>query len=211
MKKFIFIPVVNHFDLLERAVKSLTPEIYDEYIIFNNSNSDIPENIFGEIAFGIMRPDIRMSFRDTQNTMRKYAVDNGYDYYSFMHNDGEVKNGADKKLVDYIEDLTENWGIVFTHYDVLCAFNTKAVIEVGEWGDKDWPSQMSGYYLDCDYYRRFRKLGYTTNNLTGANISHASSNTIKSTQELTIYKREINAVRDHYINKWGGEPGFEIR
>ena len=33
MKKFIFIPVVNNFDLLEKAVRSVKLNLFDEYII----------------------------------------------------------------------------------------------------------------------------------------------------------------------------------
>ena len=51
MKKFIFIPVVNNFDLLEKAVRSVKLNLFDEYIIFNNSGEDIPVNIYSNTFF----------------------------------------------------------------------------------------------------------------------------------------------------------------
>ena len=35
-KKFIFIPVVNSFDLLQKAINSIPENLYNEYFIFNN-------------------------------------------------------------------------------------------------------------------------------------------------------------------------------
>ena len=169
MKKFIFIPVVNNFDLLEKAVRSVKPYLYNEYIIFNNSEQEIPHIIYAETPFKILTPESRKSFMETQNIMRQYAIDNGFDYYSFMHNDGQIVDDTDVRLVNYVENINEKWGIVFTYYDVLCAFNTEAVKNIGLWGDENWPEQSSGYFLDCDYYRRLEQAGYLQKNLLNSN------------------------------------------
>ena len=44
-KKFIFIPVVNNFHLLEKAINSVPNNLFDDYFIFNNSNQKIPIDI----------------------------------------------------------------------------------------------------------------------------------------------------------------------
>lgn len=211
MKKFIFIPVVNNFDLLEKAVKSVKQNICDEYIIFNNSEQEIPEYVYSETQFKVFTPQSRKSFMDTQNIMRQYAIDNLFDYYLFMHNDGEVLDDTDVRLANYAENLDENWGVIFTHYDVLCAFKTEAVNTIGMWGDENWPAQSSGYYLDCDYYRRLEQAGYSKKDLLNSNVSHAASNTIRDTKENEIWNDQRVMVSMHYADKWGGTPGFETR
>lgn len=220
MKKFIFVPVVNRFDLLEKAVKSIKIDLYDEYIIFNNSEQNIPDSVYEGTQFRIWNPERRMTFTETQNIMRQYAIDNSFDFYSFMHNDGEVHDDTDIELVKYTEGLTDNWGVVFTNYDVLCTFNTKAFEDIGPWGDENWPPQQNGYLLDNDYYRRVRSKGYIIKELTDREITyvpmervggvtHVGSATLKEQKEQNTWDSQVKSVYDHYVKKWGGEPGQE--
>lgn len=220
MKKFIFVPVVNRFDLLEKAVKGIKLDLYDEYIIFNNSETDIPKEVYQGTQFRIWQPERRMTFMETQNIMRQYAIDNKFDFYSFMHNDGEVHDDTDIELVKYTESLSDNWGVVFTNYDVLCTFNTKAFEDIGPWGDEEWPPQQNGYLLDNDYYRRVRSKGYVTKELTGREITyvpmdrvggvtHFGSATLKDPKEQAQWDSQVKSVYDHYVRKWGGHPGQE--
>ncbi len=65
MKKFIFVPVVNRFDLLEKAVKSIKLDLYNEYIIFNNSEKEIPLEIYSGTQFRVGQPERRMTFTQT--------------------------------------------------------------------------------------------------------------------------------------------------
>lgn len=220
MKKFIFIPVVNRFDLLEKAARSVKLNLYDEYIIFNNSEQNIPEEIYSGTDFKVLTPERRMTFTETQNAMRQYAIDNNFDFYSFMHNDGEIHDDTDLELVKYAETISENWGVIFTNYDVLCAFNTKAFQDIGPWGDEAWPFQQNGYLLDNDYYRRVRSKGYVIKEITDREItyvpmdrvggvSHVGSATLKDKKEATDWDLQIKGIYEHYIKKWGGEPGQE--
>jgi predicted O-methyltransferase YrrM len=220
MKKFIFIPVVNRFDLLEKAVKSIKTDLYDEYIIFNNSELEIPEEVYSGTQFRVLNPERRMTFTETQNAMRQYAIDNEFDFYSFMHNDGEVHDDTDRELVLYAETCKDNWGVIFTNYDVLCAFNTKAVENIGVWGDEEWPPQQNGYLLDNDYYRRVRSQGYVIKELTYREItyfpservggvSHFGSATLKDPKEQETWDSQVVSVYAHYVKKWGGESGQE--
>lgn len=215
MKNFIFIPVVNHLDLLEKAVRSVKPEIYNEYIIFNNTGDVLPKEIYKGTPFRVWQPPFAMSFMQTQNIMRAYAMDNKFDSYSFMHNDGEVLDDTDARLVAFAESQNKaknKWGVIFTSYDVLCIFNTNAVREVGVWGDDNWPEQKSGYYLDNDYYRRIEQSEYQILYLENSNVSHEkSSNTIQDKKEKAIWDIQRQSVVDYYISKWGGEPGEETK
>jgi predicted O-methyltransferase YrrM len=203
IKKFIFCPVVNNFDLLEKAIKSVPPNLYDEYLIFNNSNSKLP---IDSLHWKIIN-DERKTFRETQNIMREYAIENGFDWYSFMHNDGEITDNTAYRLVDKADKLTSNkekWAVIFTHYDVFCAFSTECVNEIGVWGDEYWcKEQQSGYYLDNDYYDRMKLSSFNLYQLANTNVLHAeSSNTIKTEEENKKWLHVQNQVITHYKTKW---------
>jgi hypothetical protein len=211
-KKFIFIPVVNNFHLLQKAINSVPENLYNEYFIFNNSGQNLDEHI-DKKQFTIIN-ETPISFKDTQNKMRLYAIENGYDYYSFMHNDGEILDDCAYRLIKKADELISNneiWGVIFTNYDIFCAFNTNCVQNIGEWGDDNWPTQKSGYYLDVDYYRRMIIQNYQHVYIE-SNVSHDEwSNTIRNEKELQIWHSQKEQVETHYANKWGGMPGYETK
>jgi len=210
-KKFIFIPVVNNFHLLEKAINSVPEGLFDDYFIFNNSNGKIPIDIK---HFNVIDRFGRLPFRQTQNAMREYAIMNNYDYYCFMHNDGEITDDTAERLIKLADELINTkskWSLIFTNYDVFCAYSTDCVKNIGKWGDDLWPKyQQSGYYLDCDYYRRMKFSEFEIHQLENSNVLHNEpSNTIKDEKELNNWENQRKAVVGHYINKWGGEPGYE--
>jgi hypothetical protein len=210
-KKFIFIPVVNNFHLLEKAINSVKPGLFDKYFIFNNSSGPIP---IDTKHFEVIDKYGRLTFRDTQNVMREYAIENKYDYFCFMHNDGEILDDTAERLILKGDELIKNnnkWGVIFTHYDVFCAYSTKCVETISTWGDDLWPKdQQSGYFLDCDYYRRMKLTGHEIISLENTNVLHNEpSNTIKDEKELVYWIQQSERIKTHYINKWGGDVGYE--
>ena len=93
----------------------------------------------------------------------------------------------------------------------MCSFNTICSKIVGYWGDNEWPKeQKTGYYLDNDYYGRITLAGFEKVNIHN-NVAHnEASNTIKDPKELADWQRMSKKIVDHYVKKWGGEPGKEI-
>lgn len=210
-KKFIFIPVVNNFHLLEKAINSVPNNLFDDYFIFNNSNQNIPINTK---QFKVIDKFGRLTFKQTQNAMREYAIMNNYDYYCFMHNDGEILDDTSERLIQMADECiltNKKWSVIFTNYDVFCAYSTRCVNEIGKWGDEQWPKdQQSGYYLDNDYYRRMKLSSYQILNLQKHNVLHNEySNTIRNEREKRIWETQMMSVKSHYIKKWGGEPDHE--
>ena len=210
-KKFIFIPVVNNFHLLEKAINSVPDGIFDDYFIFNNSNTKIPIDIK---HFKVIDRFGRLTFKQTQNAMREYAIINNYDYYCFMHNDGEIVDDSAQRLVNLADELInkqEKWSVIFTNYDVFCAYSTECVKNIGKWGDDFWPKdQQSGYYLDCDYYRRMKLSEFKVHQLENTNVLHNEfSNTIKDEKERKNWENQSQRVINHYIKKWGDTPDNE--
>ena len=211
-KKFIFIPVVNNFHLLQKAINSVPNEIFNEYFIFNNSGKNLYDHIDLK-HFKIFDYSGELSFKDTQNKMREYAINNNFDYYCFMHNDGEILDDSAYRLIQTADQFTKdnrNWAAIFTNYDVFCAYSVKCVKTIGEWGDDRWPAQKSGYYLDNDYYRRMGISGFFIHYLENSNVSHNEiSNTIRNEHELNIWHSQRQNVENHYIYKWGRLPPNE--
>lgn len=211
MKNFLFIPVVNNFHLLQKAIDSVHPGLLDEYIVFNNSGKPLE---IDQKHFVIQNNDgPRRTFMETQNIMRRYAIDNGCDFYCFMHNDGEIMDDSLERLVESAKTRDDPWGILFTHYDVLCALNTEACKVIGEWGDPEWPkAQLNGYCLDCDYYRRLNLAGFPERQIENTNVTHHEfSNTLNDVHEKVKWNFVVDKVYDHYRRKWGGDPGKETK
>jgi hypothetical protein len=203
LKRFIFCPVVNNFHLLEKAIQGVPPNLFDEYFIFNNSGGSIPINT----GHWKVINEQRKTFMETQNIMRDYAINNGYDWYSFMHNDAEITDDTAVRLVNTADSLCcddKDWSVIFTYYDVFCAYSTKCVTEIGQWGDSEWSKkQQSGYYLDEDYYKRMRLTHYNVYQLTNTNVLHNEpSNTIQIAEERQAWDNIHAEVKKHYDDKW---------
>jgi hypothetical protein len=125
-----------------------------------------------------------------------------------MHNDAIIPDGACEKLLDYARDIdsqTRPWGVIFTHYDVLCVINPKVYEDIG-----GYDTNLPQYFLDNDYFYRMELAGWERLN-SGIEVGHAGSQTINSDP----YLRHVNGVtfplyEQYYRAKWGGGPGQEI-
>jgi len=202
----LFVPYVNRFDLLEKAVRSAVCDDVDINIINNSNGASI--GIPG-VDFIQRRPPVPLTFAQTQNWMLDIASgDSDYEeFYLFMHSDAEAGEGTVKKLVEMAHTLTNTqhkWGVIFTSYDALAAFNTQAFVEIGGW-DVNFP----WYFGDNIVYRKLRLAGYelVESNLP---VHHEPSQTLKSDPQLNF----INGItfpfyHYFYTQMWGGEPGHE--
>jgi GT2 family glycosyltransferase len=98
----------------------------------------------------------------------------------------------------------DNWGIIFTLYDVFACFNLKIVDEIGL-----WDNNLPWYFADIDYYRRLKLAGFKVIE-AGQGVTHAASQTINSDPRLKF----LNGITfplhaAYYKAKWGGEPDHE--
>jgi len=219
MKKFIFIPVVNGLDLLKKACESISG-VYEESIILNNSGKEIPISIYENTNFKVITPiEAPLSFINTMNWAMNKAINENYDYFAFMHNDGEIKNSAGIMLLNKTEELIQkpnnNIAVIFTHYDVYCTYITENIKKIGFYGDENWPNKNKGasYFSDCDYFRRVKLLGYEMVNSPeiGENVIHHGSMTIRN-DETFSKQSGINSelAGEYYFKKWGGYPDKEV-
>ncbi len=208
MKYVTVIPCVNRIDLLREAIDSIKSFWGTLVLIDNTGNKELTTQNFGK-DFPIVEPIVPLTFSQTMNAVMRIAFEKACDFYITMHNDALADGGTPEQLLALIQQLFEikrNWGVVFTHYDALCAFNTEAVRTVGQ-----WDTILPQYFADNDYYRRVRMKGYETVD-SGLTVFHQNegSNTIKADLLLRISNSiTFNLYKQYYAWKWGGEPGRE--
>lgn len=197
----IFIPFVNRPDLLEKAVSSVPPSDKWQAIVINNSGGDV------DVSCPVVIPSVPLAFAQTQNFMLSIAQMRGCPFYLFLHSDAEAGEGTVLRLVAHAQALTtqkRKWGVIFTAYDALAAFNTEAFQAVG-----GWDTHLPWYFSDNDVYRRLRLAGYEMVE-SGLPVKHEPSQTIKNDPFLNHINGITFPIYARYYNeKWGGEPGHE--
>src|SRR5262245_59424804 len=136
MEYRIFIPFVNGRDLLERALSSIQAS---KTIIIDNSESyELYSDESFQKRYQVLCPPIPLSFSQIMNYINKISENMNLDVYLFMHNDAEVVGDGFERLIATIPTLPGNWGVAFTNYDLLAAYNMVAVRKVGLWDWKRW-------------------------------------------------------------------------
>jgi hypothetical protein len=197
MKYKLHIQYVNGEELLRNAVASVK-DIGNIHIWADGCPPGTPPVVAGAMVHS-MPPMHRAT---SQNTTFHASWDDDVCFY--MHHDGRAKPGVAKKFLEFTEAAFrsgEKWGIIYSHYDVLCAFNMKAVREVGFWDDAFYH-----YVIDNDYYRRLRLAGYKELEFGEEGVEHIGSATV-GTDPLFKYRVDFmhDSDRAYYIKKWGGK------
>jgi GT2 family glycosyltransferase len=211
-----FIPVVNRPDLLINAVNSVTC-LHDDLTIIDNSPNGMVANIVVPTESGgyarwlppvkVFHPPVPLSFTQSMNWELEETLRRGKTLCVHMHNDAIVPEGACESLLDYahnIHNQRTRWGVIYTHYDILCVYNPKVYEAIG-----GYDTNFAAYFSDNDYFRRMDLAGWERIN-SGIQIGHVGSQTINS----DAYLRHLNGVtfplyREYYRAKWGGVVGEE--
>lgn len=137
------------------------------------------------------------------------------DVMFWMHNDGFARPGIAQKFLEtvtahHLDPNDEKWGAIFTKYDVLCAFNMKAVREVGY-----WDAMFFQYTADPEYYGRMARAGWRfVNNpeMWGDGVEHRGSMTVRTDKLFnfrTQWRERTRFDKKYYEFKWGGQIGHE--
>ena len=202
MKYKMHIPFVNREDLLRDAVESVR-DICNIHVWADGVKCpEIPNVERHEL------PPI--PFTSVQNFFIQSSWDD--DVMFFMHNDGLAAPGFATKLLTFVREqhnLRKRWGVTFTHYDVLCAFNMRAVRDIGY-----WDTMFFQYTSDCDYYRRLQMRGWHQLQFGGSEVEHRNdASNMNKADPLFDHRTQFRA-RDgfdhrYYALKWGGETGKE--
>jgi hypothetical protein len=197
----LFIPFANRPDLLGKAIASASGVEGVQVVVINNSADNHVKVPMG----ACMTPRKGMTFSQTQNLMMRAADAMRAPFYFFMHSDAQAGDGTISRLFEMARMETRNWGVIFTNYDALAVFNTKAFERIDGW-DEGFP----WYASDQDCYRRLQLAGYE---LLESNLPvyHEPSQTLKADPQI---RREVDSgFHDRcqrYVEKWGGPAGSEI-
>ena len=207
MKWRLFIPFVNRRDLLEQALRSIRISPAD-LIVIDNSDHRV---LYGDETFraqhNVICAPVPLFTAQTMNYIIGIANSLELDVFFYMHNDAEVVGNGFQDFLSLIPGLPNNWGVAFTNYDTLVAFNMMAVRKVGLW---DWV-RFPQYFADTDYYHRVRLSGFETIWVDIEVIHHGDgSNTIRSDKaRMHIANVLSKAYYKLYRHKWGGKPEHE--
>ncbi|WP_338134391.1 glycosyltransferase family 2 protein [Cohnella candidum] len=211
LKYIIGTGYVNRPDLLYRAVHSVKP-CWKHAVIIDNSESEFfrREPFFSE-RLTVYEPPVPLRYPQMMNLMQKWGKEKGCDVILFFHSDAEVHPGTVEQFLSELETMKaegRKWGVAFTNYDVLVAYNMEAVREVGQ-----WDTVFYDYHADIDYYRRLQLAGYEIV-YTSLGVTHCNggSNTSKSdTYRRYLFENVTFAYfHTYYQIKWGGPIGGEV-
>jgi hypothetical protein len=123
----------------------------------------------------VYKPDCALYIAQVLTMLITMTQAMGHSYFTWMHDDADVPEGAFEGLLDFVEaknsEEPDRWSIIFTRTeggqaDVLCAYNVGPCLTVGGY---DWLSFPS-YHADAHFYGRLKKAGfeqYQTNILVG--------------------------------------------
>lgn len=209
MKYLVGIGYVNRYDLLKKAIESIQPFWSNTLIIDNSSKRDLRNKDVFFTDVRVYEPPVPLTFSQTMNLLHRLGAEQQCDVIMFMHNDAEADVGIAEQFLNQIEKLQREgrkWGVAFTNYHTLVAFNMKAVKETGP-----WDTILPHYFSDNDYYRRLQYLRYEHVN-TALSVIHYNngSSTIKSDAQLEHVNTKTFPLYEWYYQiKWGGLPGRE--
>lgn len=204
----INISYVGGPDYLKRAIESVG-DYKDNLVVLDSRESEALS--YAEVGLNydqVVRPLIPLSHTQSHNWFRAQAIMYNRPFYMVMHNDAEASDEVIEKLMDRAAEIADKpWAVLFTNYDALAVYNTRAAVAAGPWDWKLFPS----YYSDNDYYRRLKIAGFYLED-TGLPVKHVGSHIINKVDKRAKYLNHMllsGFAREAYIRKWGGPPGEE--
>jgi len=202
VKYMLGISYVNRKDLLYRAVRSVK-ELWPHTVVIDNSDGrDLRKDAFLAGRVKVFEPPVPLTVPQKFNYLQETADRKGCEVYLHMHDDAEAQPGSAKAFLAAVEELQRKkrrWGIAFTNYDILSAFNMEAVRAAGKWD----PSFVQ-YGSDNDYYWRIHLAGYEFV-WTGIPVKHhGSSSTWSDPYRTAVWKAIVPIHGRYYKKKWGG-------
>lgn len=220
-KIFVGIPVLNRFDLLEKAIESLDYEPMELFVVDNNTVCDKNKEEFKRLKdkfkFDSFSPRYNLGVAASWNRIITTAWSRGYDFVYIGSNDTTLGPGTLKALVEMDKPEPECVWMV-NQFNFWC-LRLSAVPKIGLVDENFMPA----YFEDNDYQRRIKLAGlecvcmgsssFEKNGrmVPAVSSNHLGSQTIRSDQEYAIHNSNTfnNGNRNHYIMKWGGPLGAE--
>ena len=196
---------VNRFDLTQIAYRSV--EGWFDIQIINNGDKQ-EQALLKTLGCNIYRPPIPFNFRQSQQLILTFAIEQNLPSYFWMHNDVEALEGTPEKLIKFVCNLREPWGVVLTDWDCMTAFNTKALEAIGGWSDL-----FGQYFLDNHTYRLLEQNGYPLLRSNLQVIHHEDASCTLKADSRRIKRNEYVYPIQAFLYQriWNGSPGQEKR
>ncbi len=203
----VFFPYRNSPAHLMEVLRHVPRTDLIEPIVINNSGASLARPAFSPYL-RILEPPVPLTFVQSQNWMLAEAKRREAPFYLWGHCDAVLQPDTVARLYDLALDLTlsgERWGVIYTYYDIFCAYSTAAAEAVGGY-DPLW----SDYCSDQDFYRRLDLAGYARveSHLPVAH-DHGSTTIRTDPRESLRVGLQVAYRSEVYIAKWGGPPGSE--
>lgn len=199
MKEVFCVGYVNGIDFLKNSLECYRLHFSDIRII-NNSLKPIDIPSYDNVT--IIDIPVPLNTAQTVNWARHIAISEGFDVLWMAHHDMTITEEmvlfSKQKVLD-IYNSGEKWGVVFTLYDVFCAFNVEALVNVG-----GWDSLRFMYYTgDVDFYGRLSRDGWKVKDIGNEGIWHHGSGVTRTDEErASVVQHIANLERILYIEKW---------
>ena len=196
----VAVPTYRRYDLLRAMVDSAEAGtmVPDRYYIVDNGGSLDPA------AYGL--PTVKTEvFRPGRNL----GVSAAWNH---------IITTQDEPLIMVCDDITFHADTIrvlveaYNAHPEISFFSVymqrRALLErIGGYDEAFWPA----YFEDNDYVYRMRLAGVLHMAVPDIGYNHVGSATLRSfnENEMREHHSRFNGLRDHYVRKWGGQPGCE--
>jgi GT2 family glycosyltransferase len=199
----IGIPTISEFEYLNESLNmiyDILPNI--DIYIYNNSHINLLTKLDIKNNVKILGSGFNIGVAGAWNTMLSDMKSNGYQYALMLNDDIKLSKDI-VKIYEYVSDgqpkfarILNDWSVFLIHLDI---YN-----KVGIFDENFFPA----YFEDCDYNYRL-KIAEVNTDFPKFLIPevYRTSSSITTNPNLN---KNYNQNRLYYINKWGGEPSFEI-
>lgn len=197
----VFIPFANRPDLLDRVLSWIPRRGTTYPVVINNSGRELC------IGAAVITPPVPLTFTQSQNWMLEIAKKNNVPFYMWGHVDALLQDDTVEKLYNIAmqECSKGKWGVIYTFYDIFCAYSTEAMSAIG-----GYDAAFFDYCSDQDTYRRLDLAGYARIE-SHLPVGHDKGSTTINSDPLksTLVGLQVPYRSSLYRQKWGGEPGHE--
>jgi len=196
-----YIPYVNNQELLVKSYESA--RFLNDVVILDNRGAFSREKdprSFINLRKGhrIKRLDVSLTTAQIMNYMLLDSYNDNYNFFTWQHGDVEYSPDILLDLYSYLRTIKNNdWGIIYTHHDLLSVYNVDALMAIGGWDQLSFPY----YFLDNDIATRLHKAGYKLIIYqTKSEIKHHESATI-NTDPYRRYVSDLIFPISHHLNR----------
>jgi GT2 family glycosyltransferase len=202
MKIAVGIPTINQFDYLQDnldAINQYLPNI--QIYIYNNSIYNIVTKVRTYSNTKIMGSGTNIGVAAAWNIMLTDMRANGFDY-ALILNDDIVLSKDISHIYEFVSQkrqfarILNDWSVFLISLDTFS--------QIGLFDEKFYPA----YFEDSDYNYRMKLAGISTDfpKILIPQTYRVSSSITKEPELNTKFLEN----RKYYIDKWGGEPTYEL-